>query len=351
MAKKKALVLGGLGVIGRNLINHLATLDDWEIAAVSRRAPDDEIGAKARFISCDMLDMAETERKLGGLKDITHIFCCALHGGIDATTTEQNRRLVAHPVEVVSNVSKSLDRVVLQEGSKAYGRQLGPFKTPAKESDSRHMPPNFYYDQEDFLIEFQNGKGWTWAVLRPEAVCGFAMGNPMNLILCFGVYAAICRELGWGFDFPGKAGAFDALCQVTDAAHLARGLEWAATSEAAADRAFNLTNGDFFRWRHIWPVLGRVFELGYRGVRTMKLADVMADKGAVWDAIVKKHGLVPNDFARLVAWKLADHVFGCDWDVMSATTRIRQAGLTDVVDSEEMFRRQFAEFRAKKILP
>jgi hypothetical protein len=27
---------------------------------------------------------------------------------------------------------------------KSYGVQLGPFKTPAKETDPRHMPPNFY---------------------------------------------------------------------------------------------------------------------------------------------------------------------------------------------------------------
>ena len=60
MAKKTALVLGGLGVIGRNLINHLATLEDWTVVAVSRRAPDQEMAAKARFIACDMLDRAET---------------------------------------------------------------------------------------------------------------------------------------------------------------------------------------------------------------------------------------------------------------------------------------------------
>ncbi|MBI05547.1 MAG: NAD-dependent dehydratase, partial [Rhodospirillaceae bacterium] len=179
MARKKALIIGGLGVIGRNLINHMAELDDWNIVAVSRREPDAEMAAKADFISCDLLDMVAAESKLAHLTDVTHMFCCALYGGIDATTTEQNRALVANPVTIMSSISDNLERVVLQEGSKAYGRQLGPFKTPAKESDSRHMPPNFYYDQEDFLIEFQKGKDWTWAVLRPEAVCGFAVGNPM----------------------------------------------------------------------------------------------------------------------------------------------------------------------------
>ena len=61
MARKKALVIGGLGVIGRNLINHMSAEDDWDIVAVSRRAPDEEMAAKAEFISCDLLDMAAAE--------------------------------------------------------------------------------------------------------------------------------------------------------------------------------------------------------------------------------------------------------------------------------------------------
>ncbi len=34
---KVALVVGAQGVIGRNLIDHLATLDDWRIVGLSRR--------------------------------------------------------------------------------------------------------------------------------------------------------------------------------------------------------------------------------------------------------------------------------------------------------------------------
>ena len=39
------------------------------------------------------------------------------------------------------------------QGSKWYGNHLGPYLTPARETDPRHMPPNFYYDQQDFLIK------------------------------------------------------------------------------------------------------------------------------------------------------------------------------------------------------
>lgn len=38
--KKHALVAGSLGVIGRNLVAHLAQQPDWRVTAVSRRTPD-----------------------------------------------------------------------------------------------------------------------------------------------------------------------------------------------------------------------------------------------------------------------------------------------------------------------
>jgi hypothetical protein len=37
--------------------------------------------------------------------------------------------------------------------------------------------------------------------------------------------------------------------------------------------------------------------------------------------------------------------------VMTATTRIRQAGFTDVVDTEDMLLEILAEFRERKIIP
>ena len=47
--RKKALIAGATGVVGRNLLRHLLTLDDWEVIAVSRRKPDVEGGYDVRF--------------------------------------------------------------------------------------------------------------------------------------------------------------------------------------------------------------------------------------------------------------------------------------------------------------
>ncbi|MBP1933335.1 hypothetical protein J2Z37_003348 [Ammoniphilus resinae] len=61
----------------------------------------------------------------------------------------------------VQETSNSLERVLLMQGAKVYGVRLGKYKTPAKETDPRHMPPHFYYNQEDFLRSYQKGKNWT----------------------------------------------------------------------------------------------------------------------------------------------------------------------------------------------
>ena len=68
--------------------------------------------------------------------------------------------MLTNLVETVERSSKQLRKVVLVEGAKWYGAHLGPYKTPAREDDPRHMPPNFYYDQEDYLKAQSVGKSW-----------------------------------------------------------------------------------------------------------------------------------------------------------------------------------------------
>lgn len=96
------------------------------------------------------------------------------------------------------------------QGYKVYGAHLGPFKTPARETDANHMPPEFNIDQQNFLEERRQGKTWTWSALRPSVVSGFALGNPMNLAMVIAVYASISKELGIPLRFPGKPGPITA---------------------------------------------------------------------------------------------------------------------------------------------
>lgn len=350
MEPKTALIAGGQGLIGRNLVEHLSALEDWNVIALSRRRPDFE--ARAKFISIDLLNRQECEEKLGHLAEVTHIFYAALQDR--PTLAEQvppNKAMLVNVVEAVELATTELRHVTLMQGGKAYGCHLGPFKTPAKESDPRHMPPNFYYDQEDFLREHQHGKRWTWTALRPEAVCGFAVGNPMNLTMVIAVYAAISRELGLPFRFPGKPGAYSALYQVTDAGLLAKAAVWAATGPQCANEVFNITNGDYFRWQNLWPKFAKCFGMECAPPQTISLTQFMSDKQRVWERIVQRHGLRPYGYGDIAAWPFGDFIFGCEYDNITSTIKARRYGFQECVDTEEMFLELFSRLRQDRVIP
>jgi hypothetical protein len=50
------------------------------------------------------------------------------------------------------------------QGGKVYGAQLGVYKTPAREDDSRHFPPNLYFRHEDFARSLES-EGLRWTAL------------------------------------------------------------------------------------------------------------------------------------------------------------------------------------------
>lgn len=348
-ARKTALVIGGVGVIGRNLVNHLSTLPDWDIVAVSRRAPD--FVSRARFISVDLHDAAQARERLGRLTDITHVFYAALDGDMAATNTRRNLALLANAVDAVEPIAHGLQRIVLMEGGKAYGRHIRGFKTPAKETDPRHMPPNFYYDQEDYLRALQVGKAWTWSALRPELVLGFSVGNPLNLINVIAVYAAISKELGLPLVYPGSPLAYHTLMQATDSDLLARAQCWVATAPNAANEAFNVTNGDVFRFEQVWPRFAEFFGMQTGHPLHISLAEFMADKAPVWDRVVARHGLRPQAYADLANWGFGDFTFHTDWDLILSDGKRLRAGFTETLDTEERFLELFQQLRDENIIP
>ena len=81
---------------------------------------------------------------------------------------------------------------------------------------------------------------------------------PMNLAMVIAVYAVISKHLGVPLRFPGKPLAYRSLIEMTDAGLLARAMVWAATDPRAANQAYNINNGDMFRWEEMWPAPARL---------------------------------------------------------------------------------------------
>ncbi len=169
--------------------------------------------------------------------------------------TDMLRNLMA----VLEPAAPSLKHVALLQGTKAYGVHVRPLNVPAREGRSEmYEQPNFYWAQENFLRELQQGKAgvgkqtWHWSILRPVLIVGEAMGGAMDLIPPLGVYAAMMREQGRALDYPGGAAR---VSQAVDVDLLARAIAWAGEAEAARNEAFNVTNGDVFTWENVWPAI------------------------------------------------------------------------------------------------
>jgi nucleoside-diphosphate-sugar epimerase len=348
--KKIALIAGATGVVGRSILQHLSDLEDWEVIAISRRRPD--IVGDYQHIEVDLLDKDDCRDKLGNLLNVSHIFYAAyverpsLHEMV-----EPNLKMLVNLVDVVEPIANRLQHINLMHGTKWYGNHLGPFKTPAKESDPPHMPPNFYYDQQRFIVDRQKGNNWTWSSARPHGVSGFAIGNPMNLVMIVAVYATISKALGLPLRHPGSRANAHALYQVTDSGLLARACTWMVTEEKCANESFNITNGDIFRWEDMWPIFAEYFNMKTAQPQKINLTQMMADKRTLWDGLINQYGLQNIPYEKLLRWEYGDFVFTPEFDIISSTTKARQFGFNEVMDSEEMFLRQFDELRANKIIP
>ncbi|MDP9639075.1 MULTISPECIES: SDR family oxidoreductase [Nocardiaceae] len=347
---KTAVVVGANGVIGGNLVEHLQRTGDWKIIGLSRRGGIDS--ERVQHIAVDLLDGDETRRRLSHLTDVTHIFYAAYQERPTwAELVPPNLAMLVNVVTVIEDSSPNLEHVSLMQGYKVYGAHLGPFKTPARESDPPHMPPEFNVDQQQFLESRQVGKRWSWSAIRPSVVCGVALGNPMNLATVIAVYATMCKKLGVPMRFPGKPGAFESLLEMTDASLLAEATVWAATTPACANQAFNITNGDLFRWNDMWPRIADIFGLDTATPLPMSLADVMADKEPLWNSIVSEHELKPTPYRDVSSWAFGDFVFSWDYDVISDGSKARRMGFHRFVDTEAMFAGIVTDLRQQRIIP
>ena len=349
-SRKTALVVGATGVVGRNLLRHLLTLGDWDVISVSRRVPD--VTGDYQNICFDLLDPTDCKAKLGGSLGITHVFYSAYIEKSDwSAMVAPNVEMLVNLMEAIEPANTTLQHVNLMHGTKWYGNHLGAFRTPASEDDPRHMPPNFYYDQQDYISDRQKGKAWTWSTARPHAICGFATGNPMNLVMVIAVYATISKALGLPLRHPGSINNASALYQVTDTEHLAKAMLWMSTTKEAANEPFNITNGDIFRWENVWPAFADYFDMDIAQPQKIDLPLMMSDKATLWTEFVEKYDLVDIAYPQLVNWNYGAFVFTPKFDVVSSTTKARRFGFQDVVDSQEMFLSQFEQLRTERIIP
>lgn len=346
-----ALVVGGSGIVGRAFLEEYHEHPDWRCIGVSRRVPRME--TRAKLLSIDVLDADAVQANREHFREVSHIFFTAyLKRRSNTEEVQVNLDALKNVVGCVEAVSDRLQHVQLMQGSKWYGCHLGPYRTPARESDPPHPMPIFYHAQQAWLEQQQKGKNWTWSSLRPHGIWGIAIGSELNHINTIAVYAAIMKQLGQPLHFPGKRGAFEAVYQCTDATHLAKAMVWAGTEPAAANEAFNMTNGDFIRWNLAWPVVAKWFGMEPGQPVSLDLAAFIAENEGTWRDVCDRYGLKVRDIRDLTTLDNSIRsLFNADWDQMSSIAKAQKAGWSGICDTYDMIPRQFDRLAAEGILP
>jgi nucleoside-diphosphate-sugar epimerase len=248
--------------------------------------------------------------------------------------------------------------VCLTTGLKHY---LGPFEayakikpdTPFREDQARLDYPNFYYEQEDILFEGAERGGYTWSVHRPHTVIGWAIGNAMNMGVTLAVYGSVCRETGRPFVFPGSPEQYGAATDITDSRILASQLEWAATTENAANEAFNIVNGDVFRWRRMWQIVadGLAVEAAEYPGHPTPLVEQMEGIGSVWDDMTRRYGLQSIPVGTLASWWHSDADLGRTIETFTDMSKSRRLGFLEYQETSRSFLDLFDRLRSERIIP
>ncbi len=351
---KSALVVGASGIVGSATAALLAG-QRWDVHGLARR-PVSQPGV--RPVVADLRDPQATASALADLRPDTVFITSWLRQDSEAENIRVNSAMVRNLLDGLRPAATTR-HVALVTGLKHY---LGPFEaygkgalpqTPFREEQGRLDVENFYYAQEDEVFAAAARDGFTWSVHRPHTVIGKAVGNAMNMGTTLAVYATLCRETGRAFTFPGSAAQWSGLTDMTDARLLAHHLLWAATTPQAVNQAFNVVNGDIFRWEWMWTRIAGWFGLKpapFDGA-PHPLEQQMASDAPVWRRIAAREGLAEPDLDRLASAWHTDADLGRPIEVVTDMSKSRRLGFREYQPTDDAFFDLFAQLRADRLIP
>jgi nucleoside-diphosphate-sugar epimerase len=374
---KVAFITGGNGITGSAILEHLVLKtkpEEWSRIIVTSRSPFKSLIHDPR-ITFIALDFSEDSKQLAiKMRDecstVTHAyFSSYVHRDDFADLNRANSALFENFLRALLAVAPNLENCTLQTGGKHYNVHLAPVPSPAREADPRLKASidNFYFPQEDALIEAQKGQKWSWNVIRPEAIIGHTpKPNGMNSALTFALYLMVCKELGTEAKMPTNQIYWAGYDDVSDSRLIADLTIYASTNPKCANEAFNVTNGDYFTWKYMWPRLAeyfgatassdQVFTKPMPAIGTTQLdlsfAQWAEDKREVWDRICERAG-TPSAKATWDAgtWSYQDWVFQRTWSATLSINKAREYGWTGHIDSFKSLTDAFEKFEELGQIP
>src|SRR6202047_4680343 len=355
----KVLVTGASGLLGVAAIEKFLSAG-WDVVGVSRRKPELPSGRDVGFLSVDLRDEARARAAFEPLTDVTHIAYTALHekpelvaGWSSKEQIETNNAMLRNVVAPIVRTAPNFQHISILQGTKIYGVHLHPIPIPARERDARRDHQNFFFDQEAYVREMGAQHGFNYTALRPQLVTGPTPGA-LNVVPAIGAYAAIRREKGEPFGFPGGPSF---VWESADANLVGQVMLWAAQDPQAANAIFNVTTGDVFAWRGAWPAMAETLGVEPGPDEPTSLAAYIRDNADVWSKIVAKYGLASSDLRSFVGQgdQHADFAFAYGAPAgpvaFVSTVKLRKAGFNAAVDTQEAFRAALQSLIDRKLLP
>lgn len=354
------LIAGASGLVGTAAAIEFARAG-WQVIALSRRVPELLEGLPIRHLALDLTDAEACRAAAASLSDVTHVVYTAVFempgliaGWSDPRQIETNGRMLSNLLDPLSR-SARLEHVSLLQGTKAYGAPYRQMRVPARESQPRVDHVTFYWVQEDYLKDLAERHGFGVTIFRPQLVVGPNHGVVMNIPPVIGIYAAIRRELGLPFSFPGGV---EWVWEAADVRLVGAALLWAAREPRARNETYNLTNGEVFSFRDMWPTLAAYFGMQTGPDESIRLAEYIPAHADVWQRVVAKHELRPIALEALLGEShfYADMCFAHGATqpppaIFVSTVKVKQHGFTMTWNTQASFCHWLRDLASRRIVP
>ena len=123
---------------------------------------------------------------------VTHLVYAALHErpGLVAGWQEEeqirtNDRMLRQPLRAPAARRVGLASCGAAARDQGLRRARAAARGPgAREPSEIHDQAKFYWNQERYIREAQQGTAWSWSILRPVLIVGASVGSAMNVVPC-----------------------------------------------------------------------------------------------------------------------------------------------------------------------
>ena len=287
------LIAGASGLVGAAAVDKF--LDDgWDVVAVSRRRPEvvsdrdvpprpDRPARRRRHRAPPWPTWATSptsstppSTRLPGL----------VPGWSERDQMETNRDMLRNLMEPLAKGGDARSTSACCRARRPTASTSTRCRSRPASSYPRDQHENFYWLQEDYIREKSAADGWAFSIWRPQLIVGPNYGVVMNLPPIIGAYAAICRKA------RASRSASPGACRTSGRRSTpgSSPTPWrgAPPPPAAVGETFNLTNGEVFNWRQIWPGMAEVLGVEVGPDEPQSLAQLLPAKADVWDKIVAR---------------------------------------------------------------